>query len=150
MVKPISQQLADLSVRAKAAEDSATAMKLAAEDKMNETDEQLNAIFDARQEQIKTSSANRKASFDQHVSSAEENVNSAWTGLSSKVQSDVSGIRTKIDFKKHQHDKNKANDAADTAEESAARAIGFALDAIDYAESAVLDAVLARAYAESV
>ena len=52
-------------------------------------------------------------------------------------------------FKKYQHDRDKAVKAADEAEENARNAINFALDSIDYAESAVLDAVLARETADS-
>ena len=62
----------------------------------------------------------------------------------------LSTLRAKIDYKKYQHDRRKAADAADDAEESAARAIEFALDSIDYAEYAVIDAVLARATADAM
>ena len=43
-----------------------------------------------------------------------------------------------------------ATRVADDAEESAERAIYFALDAIDYAETAVLDATMAREFATSL
>jgi hypothetical protein len=138
-VKPVSEQLSDLSVRAKKAEEEAAAAK-----------QKAAAQIQQREEQIKADAARRKASLDQSVSAAQDTVVSTWTGLTTKVQSDVDGLRTKIDFKKYEHDRNQAAKAADDAEENAARAINFALDSIDYAETAVLDAMMARETAEAM
>jgi hypothetical protein len=133
MAKPVSEQLSDLSVRAKKAEDEAAAAKTKA-----------SAQIEQREEQIKADAAKRKASMDQSISNAQDTVVSTWNGLTTRVQSDVDGIRANIDYKKYEHDREKAAKAADDAEENAARAIGFALDSIDYAEMAVLDAMVAR------
>jgi hypothetical protein len=51
--------------------------------------------------------------------------------------------------RKYEHDRDRAARAADDAEESATRAIDFALFAIDNAETAVLDAAIARETAAS-
>jgi hypothetical protein len=139
MVKPVSEQLSDLSVRAKKAEDDAAAAK-----------SQASAQIQQRQEEIKVDAARRKASMDQGISNAQDEVVSTWTGLSTQVQSDVDSLRAKIDFKKYQHDREKAAKAADNAEENANRAINFAFDSIDYAESAVLDAIDARVTADAM
>jgi hypothetical protein len=139
MVKPVSEQLSDLSVRAKKAEDDAAAAK-----------SQASAQIQQRQEEIKADAARRKASMDQGISNAQDEVVSTWTGLSTQVQSDVDSLRAKIDFKKYQHDREKAAKAADNAEENANRAINFAFDSIDYAESAVLDAIDARVTADAM
>jgi hypothetical protein len=133
MAKPVSEQLADLSVRAKKAEDEAAAAKSKAA-----------AQIQQREEQIKADAAKRKASLDQSISNAQDTVVSTWNGLTTRVQSDVDGIRATIDYKKYEHDREKAAKAADDAEENAARAINFAFDSIDYAETAVLDAMVAR------
>jgi hypothetical protein len=139
MVKPLSEQLADLSKRAKKAEDDAAAAKT-----------QASAQIQQRQEEIKADAARRKASLDQSISNAQDEVVSTWTGLSNQVHSDVDGLRAKIDFKKYQHDKEKAAKAADDSEENAVRAINFAFDSIDYAEVAVLDAIDARVTANAM
>jgi hypothetical protein len=133
MAKPVSEQLSDLSVRAKKAEDEAAAAKTKA-----------SAQIQQREEQIKADAAKRKANMDQSMSNAQDTVVSSWNGLTTRVQSDVDGIRAKIDYKKYEHDREKSAKAADDAEENAARAINFALDSIDYAETAVLDAMVAR------
>jgi hypothetical protein len=139
MVKPASEQLADLSARAKKAEDEAAAAR-----------QKASADIQRREEQIKADAAKRKASLDQSMSKAQDTVVATWTGLSDKVQSDVDGLRAKINFKKYEHDRDKAAKAADDAEDNAVRAIGFALDSIDYAETAVLDAMMARETADAM
>ena len=70
--------------------------------------------------------------------------------MQDKLHSDVDQIRTKIDARQYQHDKKKALKAADDAEESATYAINYALDSIDYAEMAVLDAISARQSSEAM
>jgi hypothetical protein len=142
MAKPVSEQLADLSARAKQAEDSVAAASAAAK-------AQATGMIQEREDEMRAAAAQRKASAQQHATAARDSVTSAWTGITSKVQSDVDGIRARIDYKKYQHDRDKAVKAADEAEENAIASINFALDAIDYAESAVLDAVLARETADS-
>src|SRR5688572_25708955 len=134
MVKPVSEQLADLSARAKKAEDAVAAAKKEGAAKLQE-----------REGQIKADAARRKASAQQRAAEAKDSVGAAWTGMTTRVQSDVDSLRARIDYKKYQHDRERAAKAADDAEENAVRAIDFALDSIDYAESAALDAVLARA-----
>ena len=139
MVKPVSEQLADLSARAKKAEDEAAAAQKKAQ-----------ADIQRREAQIKADAAKRKAGLERGASNAQDTVVSTWNGLTSQVQSDVDGLRAKIDFKKYEHDRDKAARAADDAEGNALLAIDFALDSIDYAETAVLDAIMARETAEAM
>jgi hypothetical protein len=138
VVKPVSEQLAAVSARAKQAEDEVQSAK-----------KKASAEVQKREEKIKADAARRKASLRENAARANENIDSAWSGLQGQVQHDFDNLRAKIDFKKYQHDRDKALRAADDAEESAVRSIDFALDAIDYAETAVLDAVLARETANS-
>jgi hypothetical protein len=138
MDRPLSEQLADLSKRAKKAEDDYAAAKQAGAEKIQ-----------AREDQISADAIARKAKFDQGVTTAESNVAAAWTDMTNKVQADYANLRADIDYKKFQHDRDKARRAADDAEESAELAINFAFDAIDNAEAAVLDATRARAVADS-
>jgi hypothetical protein len=103
-----------------------------------------------REEEIQVASAKRRERSRQEYLKAQESMASVWSGLSSKLQSDIDGIRAKIDVKKQEHDHEKAARAADQAEENAMFAIDFAYSAVDYAETAALDAVLARERAASV
>ncbi|HEY7467822.1 MAG TPA: hypothetical protein VIB47_14110 [Dehalococcoidia bacterium] len=139
MAKPISEQLTDLSARAKDAEDSFEATKTAGTEMVHK-----------REEEIQVASAKRRERSRQEYLKAQESMASVWSGLSSKLQSDIDGIRAKIDVKKQEHDHEKAARAADQAEENAMFAIDFAYSAVDYAETAALDAVLARERAASV
>jgi hypothetical protein len=139
MVKPVSEQLSDLSKRAKKAEDEAAAAQ-----------QKASADIERREEQIKADAANRKAQLQESASKAQDTVVSTWDGLTTQVQSDVDSLRAKIDFKKYEHDRDKAAQAADDAEDNAVRAINFAFDSIDYAETAVLDAIMARETAEAM
>jgi hypothetical protein len=122
-----------LSARAKQAEEEVQTAKNKASTKVQE-----------REEKIKADAVQRKQKLQDQAARASDSVDSAWSGLENKVRRDFDDLRTKIDFKKYQHDRDKAMKAADDAEANAVRSISFALDAIDYAETAVLDAVLAR------
>jgi hypothetical protein len=138
MAKPLSEQLSDLSTRAKQAEESvATARRQGA------------AKLQEREDHVKAEAAKRREALRKQASDAKGQVASAWSGITGKVQADVDAIRDDIDFKKYQMDEKMATKAAEEAEESAMRSIDFALYAIDNAETAVLDATLARETANS-
>ena len=133
MPKPISEQLADLSVRAKDAEDTYATTKTAGIEKIQKREDEIQAAANRRAEESR-----------QQYLKAQESMASMWSGLSNKVKSDVENVRANIDVKKQEHDRDRAIKRADQAEENAMMAIDFAYGAIDYAETAVLDAVLAR------
>jgi hypothetical protein len=133
MARPLSEQLADLSVRAKKAEDEVAAAQ-----------KKASANIQEREDQIKSDAEQRRARLQQSASGAQDTVVSTWTNLSNQVQSDVDRLRTKMDVKKYEHDRDRAAKAANEAEDNAMRAIYFAIDSIDYAETAVLDALIAR------
>jgi hypothetical protein len=67
--------------------------------------------------------------------------NSSWNELVTKVRHDV-------DDKKAAHDAKRAEDRADGSEVDAQFAIEYAFAAIEEAQYAVLNAILARAEAE--
>jgi hypothetical protein len=138
MPKQVSEQLADLSARAKEAEQGVAAAK-----------DRGSSMVQQREDQIKANADRRRQSMSQQASEARDSVAAQWSGLTNKVQSDIDGLRARVDYKMYEHDRERAAKAADDAEVSAERAIYFALDAIDYAETAVLDAALARETAAS-
>jgi len=103
-----------------------------------------------REDEIRAEAERRKQALHEGAEESRDSVAHSWTNISDKVQSDFNGMRTKVDAKIYEHDRNMATRVADDAEESAERAIYFALDAIDYAETAVLDATMAREFATSL
>jgi hypothetical protein len=138
MAKPISEQLADLSARAKEAEETVAATRT-----------QGAASVQKRADEIRAAATQHEEAMRWQASDAQAGVASAWSGLTSRVQSDVDEIRAKVDVKKYEHDRDRAAKAADEADESASLAIDFAFYAVDNAETAVLDAVVARETAAS-
>ena len=136
----LSEQLADLSVHAKHAEDAVTAAQ-------NEAHEKILA----RREQARTAATAAVEKVDKGIKSAAESVKSAgddatkrWAALQAKVQGDMLSIRLGIAEKKHDLKVKHADIHADRLEREAGLAIDYAVAAIEQAELAVLDAVASR------
>ena len=133
-MKPLSEQLEDLSVRAKKAEDDAAAAQ-----------KEAHAAIQARVDKLQADTATRMA-----TASAKDAAIGRWTTLQQQVKAENDRIRADIDAKKAEHDAARAERKAERAEDNAAAAIAFAYDTVVYAESAVLDAIMARADADAV
>ena len=137
-MKPLSEQLADLSARAKKAEDDAAAART----------EQRAKVQD-RVDKLQADTAARTAKVTAAGMAAKDAVVGQWQTLQQQAKANNDRIRADIDAKKAEHEKKQAERKAERAEENAAAAIWFAYDAIDYAEVAVLDAVTARVDADA-
>jgi hypothetical protein len=137
MVKPLSAQLADLSVRAKKAEDAFAAAQ-------KEAHEQLLA----RREKAHAAATAAIQKMDRDIQAANDTVVANWNSLKAKVSADMEAWKAKIAKFKHEQDVRDAEDYADMLEWDAAFAIACANAAIEEAEAAVLDAVVARNEAE--
>jgi ribulose 1,5-bisphosphate carboxylase large subunit-like protein len=133
-MKPLSQQLADLSGRAKKAEDDAAAARTEAREKIQ-----------ARVDQLQADTTKRVSKMDADAAAAKDAAVTQWTALQMQVKTDHDHIRADIAANKAEHDKARAERKAERAEKYAAVSIAFAYDAIDYADAAVLDAIMARA-----
>jgi hypothetical protein len=138
-VKPLSEQLSDLSVRAKKAETDTAAAK---------TEE--HAKIEARIQKLQSDATARKAKMDTAATAAKDKTVEQWTTLQQQIKTHNEKVRADIAANKAEHDATRADRKADRAEDNAEAAIAFAYDAIDYAESAVLDAVMARSDADSL
>jgi hypothetical protein len=138
-MKPLSEQMSDLSAHAKEAEDSAAAARAKGRDAVQ-----------ARVDKLEADASARGARMDAAATSTKDAAVGQWNKMHTQVKSGVDGIKADIDVKKREADKGRAERKASRAEDNAASAIDFALDAIDYAESAVLDAIVARSDAEAV
>jgi hypothetical protein len=131
--------MAELSAHAKEAEGDAAAAR---------TEER--AKVQVRIDKLQADASARRAQVDASAAAAKDAVTGRWTAMHTQVKTGIDGIKADIDAKKREADKGRAERKADHAEDNAAAAIAFAYDAIDYAESAVLDAVIARSDADSL
>jgi ribulose 1,5-bisphosphate carboxylase large subunit-like protein len=138
-VKPLSQQLSDLSVRAKKAETDVTTAK---------TEER--SKIEARVQKLQADAAARTAKVDAAAAAAKDKTVEQWTTLQKQIKAHNERVRADIAANKAEHEAARAQRKAGRAEDNAAAAIAFAYDAIDYAESAVLDAVMARSDADTL
>ena len=137
MVKQLSAQLADLSVRAKSAEDAAAAAQRQAHDKAVTLREQARATATTAIEKL-----------NQDIKSAGESVTSHWNVLKTKVAADRDAWNAKVAQLKQKISAEHAEKHAERLEWEASFAIDSAVAAIEEAKSAVLDAIVARIEAE--
>jgi ribulose 1,5-bisphosphate carboxylase large subunit-like protein len=138
-MKPLSQQLSDLSVRAKKAEADVTTAK---------TEE--HSKIEARVQKLHADAAARTAKVDAAAAAAKDKTVEQWTTLQKQIKAHNERVRADIAANKAEHEASRALRKADRAEDNAAAAIAFAYDAIEYAESAALDAVMARSDADAL
>lgn len=138
-MRPLSELLADMSQRAKAAEDNATAAR-------NEGHEQV----DARIAKVKADAQNRSDAVKARAAKVEGDVTSGWASLQAGVRDKIDEIHGAVGERRKEHDTKVAQRRADRAEENAVEAIEFALYAIDEADEAVLEAIDARLTAAAV
>jgi hypothetical protein len=138
-VKPLSEQLADLSARAKKAEEDAAAARKEARDKVEERVDKLERDAQTRAAQVKVA-----------TTQAKDTVGGQWADLQARTRQQTAKLKADINAKKAEMDAKRAEVKAEDAEDNAELSIAFAYDAIDYAEAAVLDAVIARADADAL
>jgi hypothetical protein len=139
LLNTLSEQLTELSARAKKAEDDAAAARA-----------EQRAKIQARVDKLQADTAMRTAKVAAAGAGAKDQAVMQWHTLQQQVKANNDRIRADIDAKKAEHDKARAQHKAERAEENAAAAIAFAYDAIDYADAAVLDAVITRVDADAV
>ena len=136
----LSEQLADLSVRAKHAEDAVSAAQKEAHDKVMARREQARAAATAAAEKVER---NIKSAGDS-VKSAGDAAAKKWTAFQTKISNDLQSIKEGIAQKKHDLDVRQAEKHADRLEWEAGLAVDYAIAAVEQAELAVLDAVAGR------
>jgi hypothetical protein len=129
-MKPLSEQLANLSVRAKNAEDAAAAAQKEAHDKIVARVAQAQS---AAEEAIKT--------VNQNVKSASDTTSAKWNGLKAKIAADVDDLKSKVAQRKHDSSVKRAANYSQLLDEDASYAIDYAIASIEQAKVAVLDAI---------
>lgn len=137
MAKPLSQQLADLSARAKNAEDALAAAKKEAHEKI-----------DARKEQARAAATKATEKVNQDLKSVGDTAARNWTAVRAKVASDIDHLKAGVARAKHDLDARQAEHHAERLERDAGVAIDYAIASIEQAKLAVLDAISSRVDAE--
>lgn len=133
MAKQLSEQLAELSVRAKNAEDAVGAAKKEAHDKIQARKDQAHAAATAAVEKVQ-----------QNIKSVGDTATRNWSDFRAKVAGDVARLKAGIADAKHSADVKLAEKYADQLDWEAGVAIDYAIASIELAKSAVLDAIVAR------
>ena len=139
IVKKLSEQLSDLSDRAKRTEDVVDAAKAKDRERLQAQKEQLQSAVNAEQTRM-----NERAAM------AKSDVQSKWQDLRTVMAGHFAELRAKGEQYKAERDLERAEQRADDAELDAADAIDFAIYALDCAEYAIVDATVARADADDL
>ena len=137
MPKPLSEQLAELSVRAKHAEDALAAAKKETQDKVLARKEQARAAATAAAEKV-----------NRDIQSAKDTATRSWSAVRAKISADINHLKADVAQKKHGLDVKMAERNADELEWEANVGIDYAIASVEQAEWAALDAVAARAQAQ--
>ena len=137
MAKRLSEQLSDLSVRAKSAEQALDGAEKEAHDKIA-----------ARKEQAHAAATKAVEKVNQEVKSANDTATRNWAAMKAKIADDMNHLKADIAQKKHEHDVKRAGSRADRLEWEAGFAIDYAIASVEQAKFAVLDAVDGRLAAE--
>lgn len=137
MTKRLSEQLADLSVRAKSAEQALDAAEKEAHDKVVTRKEQAHAAATKAVEKV-----------NQEVRSTNDTGARNWGTVKAKIADDMNHLKTNIAHAKHERDVTRAENRADRSEWEAGFAIDYAIATVEQARLAVLDAVDGRLAAE--
>jgi hypothetical protein len=132
-MKPLDQQLADMSVCAKEVQDTFAAARKETHDRVV-----------ARREQARVSAAAFADRVDKDIQSVGDAVAGQWNELQAKVAADINRLKTAYEQRQHDRSVDRTVHRADRLETEAGVAIDFALASIEDAKRAVLDAVAAR------
>jgi hypothetical protein len=131
--RPISEKLADLSQRAKSAEDAFAAACTESTQTVDSYIDNARATVEKFKEQVQ-----------QDAATATVRAKSDWRDIQSRIATRLDRIKASIDARKHQLAADRAEARADAAEEEATAAVADASAAVEYARFAVLYAVAAR------
>ena len=138
MVKPLSEQLADLSARAKSAEDAVAAAK-------KETHEKIIAVRD----QVHSAATAATEKVDQEIKSVKDASDRHWASLQAKVAADAQYLKAMVQEGKQKIEAKRAENYAEHMETRAGAAIDYAIASVEQAKLSVLDAIIARLDAEA-
>lgn len=136
-MKSLSEQLAELSIRAKNTEAAFAAAQKEARDKI-----------EARKAEALSAAKTAVEKMSQQIKSVGESASRDRQALQAKIATDVNTLKAFAAQAKHDIKTNLAEDRAKILEEDAGFAIDYAVASIEQAQLAVLDAIEARLGAE--
>ena len=137
MAKKLSEQLADLSVRAKNTEDAVAAAQKEAHDKI-----------EVRKQKARADATTAVEKVDQKIKSANDDAVRDWNSVKAKVAADIAALKANVAETRHNHDVKRAERRADQLEWEAGFAIDYAIASVEQANLAVLDAIDGRVQAD--
>ena len=137
MAKRLSEQLAELSVRAKGVEDAFAAAQKEAHEKLQ-----------ARKDEARAAARRAVEKVNQEIQSAKTSAAKDLTAVKAKISADLTTLKANVQTAKHKVDVKVAQMRADELEWEASFAIDYAIASIEQAKFAVLDAIEARDAAE--
>ncbi len=138
MVKRLSDQLSDLSVRAKNLETAVTAAQKEGHDKVVARTAEARASATASVDKVK-----------QSLKAARDAGSTKWGAMEVKLGADMDALKTRISEKKRAIDARIAERDAEDAADDASFAIDYAISSIEQAKLAAFDAISARLNAEA-
>ena len=139
MARKLSEQLADLSIRAKNTEDAVASAQNEAHDKLM-----------LRKEQARLAATRAVEKVNQEVKSAGEAAARDWKTVKAKIAADMIALKADVTHAEHDRDVRRAESHADRLEWEAGFAIDYAIASIEQAKLAVLDAIDSRVEFEAV
>jgi len=135
--KRLSDQLADLSTRAKNIENAVMAAQKEGHDKVV-----------ARTAEARASATAAVTKMKQSIKAATDAGSTKWGAMEAKLGADMDALKTRVSEKKRALDAKIAERNAEDAEDDASFAIDYAIASIEQARLAVFDAISARLDAE--
>jgi hypothetical protein len=139
MVKPLSDQLSDLSARAKNVENAVTAAQKEGHEKVV-----------ARTAEARASATAAVDKMKQSIKAARDAGSTKWGAMEAKLGADMEALKTRVSEKKRAIDTKIAERDAENAADDASFAIDYAIASIEQAKLAVFDAISARQDAEAM
>ena len=132
-MRPLSEQLIELSAHAKSVEDAFAAAQKETHDKIT-----------ARKAEALAAAKTAVAKVDQQIKSAGESATRDTKALQAKITADVNALKAHLAQAKHKMDVKVAENFAQELEWDASFAIDYAIASVEQARLAVLDAIDAR------
>lgn len=136
-MKPLSQQLAQLSVQAKKAEDSVASAQIEVKTRLQD-----------KRDQVRKETQQALEIVNQRFNQAKSETQSRFTAMRTKVDSDLNELNRRAQESKQKFEAWQSGHYADDKETEARVAIDYAIAATKLAELATLDALDARGRAE--
>jgi hypothetical protein len=149
-MKPMSEQLSELSERARKVDDVVSAAREKDRARLEAQREELKSSVETFKAEAAEDQAAARASMAEDVAEARASIKARWDAVRSSVDQRFAEMRADAEERGKERDIRKAQRHADTAEQEAVDAVELALFVLDETEYAIVDAVIARQDAEEL